>query len=762
MTHFRSAQRARLAIGTALGATFLAIPQLASAQSAPLPSEAAAPSAATEAADPKLNEIVVTAQRSRSTVQKVPLAVSAFDERAIASKQINDVVTLIKNVPNFSGANNITLPTAVSLFLRGIGSTDSSVSADPPVGLYIDDVIVARQQLNNAGVFDLQRVEVLRGPQGTLYGRNTAAGAIKLISNPPVNRTEGWLEGAIGNYGALTGRGVLNLPLVDGKLMARANFLVSGRDGFTQNLTTGHDVNNLESSSFRGALRFVASDAVEVNVKADMSRVFSNGIVGVDVAGVYVPATGDLFKVHSGHEPFNVGKTHGLNGYLDWQLGGGLTFKSISGYRYTYQNYALDLSDQPVPAYINASTSRTRQYTQEFQLLGELGPRLNFVGGLYYMREKADQIFGPQTFRNYSKVGGVFPAPGTPNVPRDTPFVYSEEFLLKTTSYAAYLQAAYALTDQLKLEVGARYTTDTKDYTVSAVQGPVGAPTFLFDTASVIAATGQQPHKKFSQFTPHFGLNYQITPVTLAYLSYTRGFQAGNFFGRVRSPAGLIAYNATIVTSYEAGLKTMFLDGRGRFNAAAFYSKQKDLPTSYASLSRPGTFAVASLNPIVWGVEIESALRLAPGLTVNAALGWLDYKYDQFDAIPIEVRRSLGRNLRFSPHYTAKMGLEYATKLSNDWGVRLSNNYAYSSKQFTNTGNTAAGISKARVLVDAAIGVESPGDRYSMTLSCANCTNKVYVANSVDFGGARGGGLPVSVVYPGDPRTWQLAFRAKF
>ena len=709
-----------------------------------------------------LAEITVTAQRSASTVQKVPLAVSAFDTAAITAKQITNVLTLINNVPNFSGANNVTLPTAVSLFIRGIGATDSSVTADPPVGLYVDDVIIARQQINNAGIFDLQRVEVLRGPQGTLYGRNTAAGAIKLISNPPVDAYEGWLEGGLGNYGSRFGRGVVNVPVVDGKLFARANFLVSRRGGFTENLTTGRRVNDLDTSSFRGALRYVASDTLELNLKADVSRVFSNGVLGVDVAGTYVPATGDLFKVHSGDDPYNVGKTHGVNAYADWKLGETLTFKSISGYRYTYQNYSFDFSDQPVPAYINASTARTKQYTQEFQLLGSLGERITFVGGLFYMREEAQQIYGPQTFRNYSRVNGVFPPPGSANVPRDAPFVYSEDFRINTSSYAGYLQGSYAIFDPLKVEVGIRYTIDEKDYDVSAVQGPVGAPLPLFATADVVQATGQKPKKSFSQFTPHVGLNYQIDPDTLAYASFTRGFQSGGFFGRVRAPAGLIVYDATIVTSYEGGLKTTFLDGRARVNATGFYAKQKDLPVSYASLARPGTFAVASLAPTVWGIELESAIKLAPGLTLTGSMGWLDYKYANFAALPVEVRPSIGPELRFAPHVTSKAGFDYYTHVGGDWGIRLSNNYAYSSKQYTNTANTAAGISRKRVLVDAAATLEAPGTRYAISLSCSNCTNKTYVGNSLDFGGVRGGGLPVSLVFPGDPRTWQVALRANF
>jgi iron complex outermembrane recepter protein len=504
--------KSQLIVTTALGALLLAAPQTALAQ----------PAAAPVANENELGEIVVTAQRNESTVQRTPVAISAFDEAAITSKQINDVVTLIKNVPNFSGANNVTLPTAASLFIRGIGATDSSVSADPPVGLYIDDVIVARQQLNNAGVFDLQRVEVLRGPQGTLYGRNTAAGAIKLISNPPIDAFEGWLEGGLGNYESRFGRGVVNLPIVSGKLFARANFVLTRRDGFTQNLTTGRRINDLDTHSFRGALRYIASDSVELNIKADSSRVFSQGVVGVDVAGTYVPATGDLFKVHSGDQPYNVGKTHGINGYVDWTISDALSFKSISGYRYTYQDYSFDFSDQPIPAYINASTSKTHQYSQEFQLLGSIGERLTFVSGLFYMREEARQIFGPQTFRNYSRVNGSFPPPGTPNVPRDAPFVYSEDFRLNTDSYAGYAQASYAIIDELKVEAGIRYTKDKKNFTVSAVQGPVGAPVFLFDTASVVAATGQPPRASFSEVTPHFGINYQVTPDTLIYGVFAR------------------------------------------------------------------------------------------------------------------------------------------------------------------------------------------------------------------------------------------------
>ncbi len=761
-SRFTRRNRSVLTLATLWSAALMVAPQIALAQST---TEAPVSSGSASATSDKntLGEIVVTAQRNRSTVQKTPLAVSAFDTTAMEAKQINNVLTLINNVPNFSGANNVTLPTAVSLFIRGIGATDSSVTADPPVGLYIDDVIVARQQLNNAGIFDLQRVEVLRGPQGTLYGRNTAAGAIKMISNPPTNTYEGWAEAGAGNYSYRFARGVVNIPLVEGKLFARANFVVTDRGGITDNLTTGQKVNDLETSSFRGALRYIVNDAIELNLKADTSRVNSQGVVGVDVAGMYVPATGDYFKVHSGDKPYNLGETQGVNAYADWKINDDLTLKSITGYRYTYQNYSFDFSDQPIPAYINASTAKTRQYTQEFQALGSIGKSTTFVGGLFLMREEARQIFGPQTFINYSRVGGVFPPQGTTNVPRDPAFIYSEDFRLNTNSYAAYLQGAYAITDPFKIEVGIRYTSDLKDYSVSAVQGPVGAPLpTLFTTANVVAATGQPPKKTWSQFTPHVGLNYQITPDLLTYASATRGFQSGNFFGRVRAPAGLIAYNPTIVTSYETGFKSTFLGGRARFNATGFYTEQKDLPVSYASVTQPGTFAVASLSPTVWGLELEGALRVTDGLTFNGSLGWLNYKYKNFSAIPTPVRASLGPRLRFSPHVTSKIGVDYRTDLPSNWGLRFSNNYAYTSEQYTNTGNTKAGFAKARTLVDAAVSLEAPNGKYVVSLSCANCSNEKYIGNSLDFGGVNGGGLPVSLVFPGDPRMWQVSLRVNF
>jgi hypothetical protein len=197
-------------------------------------------------------------------------------------------------------------------------------------------------------------------------------------------------------------------------------------------------------------------------------------------------------------------------------------------------------------------------------------------------------------------------------------------------------------------------------------------------------------------------------------------------------------------------------------NLTGFYTEQRDLPVSYASLARPGTFAVASLNPTVWGVEFEGTLRVVDGLTANLSVGWLDYKFADFGSLPVEVRPSVGPNLRFAPHWTSKFGLDYGTTFASGWGIRLSNNYAYSSKQFTNTANTAAGISEERLLVDAALTIDAPDKRYAISISCANCTNKTYVGNSLDFGGVRGGGLPVSLVFPGDPRTWQVAVRANF
>jgi iron complex outermembrane receptor protein len=709
--------------------------------------------------DSGLEEIVVTAQKTKSNVQSTPIAVSAFDSVSIENRQIQDVLQVLTNVPNFSGANNVTLPTAVSMFIRGVGSTESIITTDPAVALYLDDVIVARQQVDNLGLFDMQRVEVLRGPQGTLYGRNTSGGAVKLFTNPPVDGYSGLIDVGYGSYNEYRIQAMANTPIVDGLLLNRLTFSTDQRGGFVKDITTGESVNDLGDLALHEALKYMPVDDLEFNLKADYSKTRTHGYLGHDSVGYYTPSSDDLYVVHTGDHPFNVGKTYGINGYIDWTLPNGFVVKSITGFRATSMNNEFDLSDQPIPEYGFAQHAFSRQYSQELNISGTIFDHLDFVSGVYYMSEtSAENLVA--IFQQFGTVDGVYPPKGSAPPPQGAPFETFENLRDQTQTYAAYTQFVDHITDQLSATFGLRYTVDQKSFDISEAEGNPGVPKYLtptFDTADVIAS-GIPNSKNFYQATPHFSVDYQFTPDLLGYLSFTKGYQAGGWYGRASALNQVVTEAPTTVKAYELGVKSEFFDRRVRINADVFYQDESDIPTTY-EVAGTNHFGETSLGVKIYGLEADGAAIILPGLQANYSLGLLDSHYDPFTQAVIDAG-NIGKHLEFAPYVTAKVGYEYIYPLADGSDLRLANNYAFSGAQFTNPANSPAAKSPSRVLVDASLTWEIADGKYAFTASCKNCFNKQYFTNSIDFGGVPP--YPVTVLYQGDPQTWLLSAKAKF
>ena len=531
-----------------------------------------------------LETVTVTAQRRDQNLQKAPVSVIAVDAATAERRQIIDTKQIIFNVPNLTGNSNPGQSAGTTFFVRGVGVTDNLATTDPAVGLYIDDVYFSGKGVNNFSLADIERIEVLRGPQGALYGRNTDGGAIKIVTRKPDAQPEFVARASMGNHGRYEIRLSGNLALSD-SLFVRGSLLTQQGDGLVRNVTPGKDVNDLDYQGARIALRYMPGGAFEANFAWDYGKDKTNGAYGSDIAGVLRPSRGDLFSSVSGTNSFNLGRTDGGNLTLAWKLNNSLNLKSITGYRKTLQDLNIDLSDQNPSRYNLLQRQDNDQFSEELQLAGSIADRLQFIGGLYYLKDSTAVALTDQI------------APNT----------YVKNFSVNSTSRAAFGQLEYTL-GPVTLVAGARYTRDQKDLAVSQVSSLGGL--FTYNTATLVArgAAGQNisPSRRFSEVTPKVGVNWQVNDRLYAYASYTDGFRSGGWTGRATRADQYVNFNPETVKSYELGAKATLANGRVRWNNTLFRMDYRNL---FNTLNIAGVFTVQTADAQIQGIESEFTYR---------------------------------------------------------------------------------------------------------------------------------------------------------
>lgn len=686
-----------------------------------------------------LDEVMVTAQRREQGIQTVPVAVTAIDPATIERRQVVDSKALVYNVPNLTGNSNVGQATANSFFMRGIGTTENLATADTSVGLYLDDVYIARQGANNFNLADVERIEVLRGPQGTLYGRNTNGGAIKIVTKKPGPDTEGSLRASYGNHDRWDLKLSGNTALTD-TLYARANFLTQQGDGYLRNTTLDKDVNDLDYMGGRIALRQIASEAVEINLALDYSRDVTNGNYTSDIAGVLRPSTGDVRNVVSGLEARGEAKTWGGALHVDWSMADELQFRSITGYRSTDQDLNMDLSDQPVPLYNLLQLQESDQLSQEFQLSGDLTDRLAFVTGAYYFDESSDVLISDRV--------------------RATPVAaqnqWNKDYTVDVESYGVFGQVEYGI-GPVTLVAAGRYTWEDRGFTVvqtSTLPGPL----FNYTTADLIARgeAGQaiDVDREFSQFTPKLGVNWQVTDNLFAYVSFTEGFRSGGWTGRALRSDQFVNVDPENVESWEVGLKATLLDGRIRWNTSLFTMDYTDL---FNTLTVAGVYTVATADAVIEGAETEFTLRATSWLDLFLNLGYLDTKYEGDKPV------NLADELQRAPQMQAKAGFSVDHPLAGgsllvNADVFYTDNYLVTPANLSVTAPLLPpGVDTTGdfTLVNASIGYRWNEDKYEVIASCTNCFDENYFEGGTYIGS-------YAAVWSGAPRFYKLGFGVKF
>ncbi len=461
---------------------------------------------------PFAGEVTVTSRRREEALQEIPIAVSVVSGEQLedlAASAINELDGYVPNLTIYQGRNQSTTLTA---FIRGVGQADPLWGVDPGVGLYIDDVYIARAQGALLDVYDLSRVEVLRGPQGTLYGKNTIGGAIKYVTKPLSNTPEGRITWNPGTFGTQEFRANFSGPIVKDKLLGKVGFAKLTRDGYGTNLYQEREVSNKNSTAYRLALEWLPSDKVSLRVDYDrtkdnaepvgLTRLADNPLCSIFL-GEPCPPYDNIFDTESGIDPVNDTDATGYALTLTWDINSAWKFKSITAYRETDTRNWIDFDTTPVAIADSQATYYDDQTTQEFQFVYSGSDKWSGVFGFFYFDGLA---------------GGEVEAIFFTNFPNTT----TGE--TKTKSYAVYGNASVRLTDRLTLNLGLRPTREKKDGSAFNVFNTDNDFTDYFLVAGEFDESAS-----FSSLAPLLGLDYQFNPDVMGYVKVNRGFKSGGF-----------------------------------------------------------------------------------------------------------------------------------------------------------------------------------------------------------------------------------------
>lgn len=681
--------------------------------------------AAEDAREQSSNIIIVTAQRREQNLQETPVTITALDSATLGNQGIVDVQGISRAVPNFQLLPATANPSTLQVGLRGgAEQVGGLIVSEPVVGIYIDDVYRARLQGSNSQLGDVERIEVLRGPQGTLYGRNNFSGALKIITRTP-SASDQWVNASIG-YGSFDE--VKMTASAGGGLSDTlgASVSVLYRDvgeGYIFNRAQNEDIGKEENIAVRGKLAF-EDGPFEATVSASYSRDKNDGYIAVAGNLPRVPTgradfvTTDDITPRFGTDPYvtefpqdSSGRTEtiaiSLNAAYDF---GGVTLRSITGYVDLEDEFRWDLAGgfQPMPgvfspAFDRAADATVDQFTQEIQLQGEaLDGDLNWIIGGFYFRESGDQ-----------------------SIVDDLPIFFLNNldptFLsIKTKSYAAFAQVDFAITDRATITVGGRYSEDHKDYDAS-IQSGFGMPN---------PRTSVSLNEKFSSFTPKIGLDYRLTENLFAYASVSKGFKAGGFNGlSILNPSVLAAvYKPQTVWAYEGGLKNTFMDGSGRANITVFYNDVADLQQT--SLIGPGSFAIQNVgDATIFGVEFELSVSPIEGFNVFGNIGYQDGDYTFLDTTS-QAAAAGATDLPLVSDWTFQAGLNYEGNFNDDIVVRMGMDGTYIGDSFAEVTNSI--LTKAYLRVNAFAALATDDRRWELKFQLDNLTDEAnYVSGFV-------------------------------
>jgi len=745
---------------------------------------------ASAAADGNTHQVVVTARRRAELIQDVPGSVTALSGAELEKQAIPDIAALTEKVPNTTLKASRGTNTTLTAYIRGIGQQDPVAGYEQGVGIYLDDVYLARPQGALTDIYDLERIEVLRGPQGTLYGRNTIGGAVKYVTRKLAAKPTFDIKATVGNHGekdlVLKGSAPVSSILRLGATVGTFN-----RDGFSRNVLNGRDNYDKDVVAGRFSAELVPNSDLFARFTADKTVDKSEAKQGYRLTPGPAPANqaplsgeydtrANLYAVN-GHEQEVT--TEGISLLLEYAIDPTLSIKSISAHRKSKSYAPIDFDSLPTPLWEAPSIYSDRQTSQEFQLT-YTGAKLQGVAGVFAMKANAFNEFDVL----YNALGGLS------LLTRDD---------IDTRTWAAYVDASYSLTDTFSVTAGGRYTSDQRraDIFKATYLGLAGSPN-LGNPAAIIAGVPNtdlgkdELDRTDKKFTPKVGFGWKLAPEHNVYTTWAKGFKGGMFDPRMdlsstggpNSPASLAkrrGVDPEEVSSVEVGLKSSMNGGRLQTNAAVFYTDYKNvqIPGSIPTFAANGSvngFAGTLTNAgkaKIKGLELEAVAYLTNALSVSAMYSHIDAEYKEWFVAngPTLVNIAASTEFQNTPRNAASLALNY------DWPLAIAGRagtlsvspaVSYKSKVYqteiarptgvpaldaTIPGNLAL-AQDGYALWDAGVVWTSTDRKIQVGLHGRNLADKRYKVAGYNFSGF----FNTVTAYYGDPRTVRATLNLKF
>ena len=700
----------------------------------------------------RLEEIVVRARKRDENIQDVPISIAPFSQEDITSLSVRSLKELGQFATNLSFFQSEQGGGHASVFIRGVGQLNVSPSRDPGVGVYVDGVYLARMQGLDFDLAEVERIEVLRGPQGTLFGKNTTGGAINTVTlKPDLDEFSGSAEVTVGRYDRIDGRLGVNVPLIPGELATRLSVSSRNRDGYGRHIdfATGDtlvDSGSIDRLSARGSVYWEPTENFNGLLSFDYSDFDETSTPRkyVYVPGMRTPmaiynrfpfinppvtqanfGTADNYSNFSDALDTDEMETWGVSLNLSWDFGDDLNLKSITAYRDSETLVSNDSDGTPHQFIQTVRGSKFDQFSQEIQLSGQsFDDRLNWLVGMFYFEESIDENNRAELAVELFRFLGL-PLPGNAVQLNDN----------DGDSIAVFGQGTYSINDRLSLTAGVRYTDEQKSYAQDTIHSLLGVP-----LPGLV-----QTKVSFDSVTARAGLEYRFNDNLMVYASWAEGFLSGGVNTDVDAVAAGAppSYRPEELTTYEIGLKSDHLDGRLRFNAAGFYSDYEDIQIQVTTAAVVGgvvttgadTFVGNAAKARIWGFEMDAELVPVENLTLAAGIGHLDAKYTELGTATAAAVRGLTTDTNFvrTPKWSATLSASYLMPLTGNGDIRADVKYSFKSAIEHNIPNNNLLTQDGYGLLNARLTWVSPGESWEMSVFGTNLTDEEYIMASTNF-----------------------------
>lgn len=713
-----------------------------------------------------IEEITVTARKRSESLQNVPIAISAFTGDMLEAKGATNIEQVSRHVPNLnisSGNSGSGSAANTSIYLRGVGQIDFLLTTDPGVGLYIDNVYFARAQGTNMDLVDVQTIEVLRGPQGTLFGKNTIGGAVVINSSRPSEEFGGRLQLTVGDYDRIEGKASVDVPITD-NLLSRFSVIAKTQDGYADR-SIGGRLGDQEVLGGRATFEYAPSDqgnftlildSIERDATSAVTAAFSYDPTA-PLAGLWTalvaPSVGvEQPVVVNKNDPFNSDATGpNVDDVDSW--GGSFTanwdfdafsLKSITAYREMDTEFARDGDNSPAQYIQTHNTGTQDQFSQEIQFLGTaFDDRMDWVFGAYYFEETADDqndvrlasglydaLESLPSQLSGTSCGEPWVAPGCAgnpiNIGLDLDFDVNNK--VENESIALFFHSTYAITESLNITGGIRYLEEEKEYELFHDRVNAGVPIIPLTTVN----------DDWSEILPLLTLDYRLNDESMIYASISEGFKSGGFNGRPTTTAAVDSYDPESVISYEVGYKADLAQGLVRLNTAIFLYDYDDIQLSSNRADSTGNLVLVTENggtATIQGLEVDLTVQPAERWNIVAGFGYLDAEYDDLnDGVSI----SKNDDLPYTPEFTGNLGVAYSLPLFDGYLMTLRADVSYRASHYVDVENSEDIKTDGLTLVNTRLTVTSDSDKWELAVFATNLTDEEYhlagLATSDSFG----------------------------